>query len=69
MTYTERVLDELKARYPEQTEFIQAATEIPAPASRPLRAPTGRSRFDRRLNKIQFWVARNQVKHPTVALS
>ena len=28
MTYTERVLDELKARYPEQTEFIQAATEI-----------------------------------------
>ena len=28
MTYTERVLDELTARYPEQTEFIQAATEI-----------------------------------------
>ena len=28
MTYTERVLDELKARYPEQAEFIQAATEI-----------------------------------------
>ena len=28
MTYTERVLDELKARYPEQTEFIQVATEI-----------------------------------------
>ena len=28
MTYTERVLDELKARYPEQTEFLQAATEI-----------------------------------------
>ena len=28
MTYTERVLAELKDRYPEQTEFIQAATEI-----------------------------------------
>ena len=28
MTYTERVLAELKGRYPEQTEFIQAATEI-----------------------------------------
>ena len=28
MTYTERVLDELKTRYPEQPEFLQAATEI-----------------------------------------
>ena len=28
MTYTERVLAELKDRYPEQPEFIQAATEI-----------------------------------------
>ena len=28
MTYTERVLDELKTRYPEQHEFLQAATEI-----------------------------------------
>ena len=28
MTYTERVLAELKDRYPEQTEFIQVATEI-----------------------------------------
>ena len=28
MTYTERVLDELKTRYPEQSEFLQAATEI-----------------------------------------
>ena len=28
MTYTERVLAELKDLYPEQTEFIQAATEI-----------------------------------------
>ena len=28
MSYTQKVLDELKARYPEQPEFIQAATEI-----------------------------------------
>ena len=28
MTYTDRVLDELKTRYPEQPEFLQAATEI-----------------------------------------
>ena len=28
MSYTTRVLDDLKARYPEQTEFLQAATEI-----------------------------------------
>ncbi len=28
MSYTERVLADLKQRYPEQTEFIQAATEI-----------------------------------------
>ena len=28
MSYTQKVLDELKARYPEQKEFIQAATEI-----------------------------------------
>ena len=28
MTYCENVLADLKARYPEQTEFIQAATEI-----------------------------------------
>ncbi len=28
MTYTERVLAELKDRYPEQPEFIQAATEV-----------------------------------------
>ncbi len=27
MSYTQIVLDELKARYPEQPEFIQAATE------------------------------------------
>lgn len=28
MSYTQKVLEELKARYPEQPEFIQAATEI-----------------------------------------
>ena len=28
MSYTEKVLAELKQRYPEQTEFLQAATEI-----------------------------------------
>ena len=28
MSYTQTVLEDLKARYPEQTEFIQAATEI-----------------------------------------
>lgn len=28
MSYTQKVLEELKARYPEQLEFIQAATEI-----------------------------------------
>ena len=28
MTYSEKVIAELEARYPEQTEFIQAATEI-----------------------------------------
>ena len=28
MTYCENVLQDLKARYPEQTEFLQAATEI-----------------------------------------
>ena len=27
MSYTQKVLDELKARYPEQPEFIQAATD------------------------------------------
>ena len=28
MSYAQTVLEDLKARYPEQTEFIQAATEI-----------------------------------------
>ena len=28
MSYTQKAPDELKARYPEQPEFIQAATEI-----------------------------------------
>lgn len=28
MTYTQRVLDELRERYPEQPEFLQAATEV-----------------------------------------
>ena len=28
MTYSERVIDELKARYADQPEFIQAATEV-----------------------------------------
>ena len=28
MTYSERVIAELEARYPEQTEFIQAAKEV-----------------------------------------
>ena len=27
MSYTQTVLEDLKARYPEQTEFIQAATD------------------------------------------
>ena len=28
MSYTERVLEELKGRYAEQKEFLQAATEV-----------------------------------------
>ena len=28
MTYSERVLADLKDRYPEQPQFIQAATEV-----------------------------------------
>ena len=28
MTYSERILAELKERYPEQPQFIQAATEV-----------------------------------------
>ena len=28
MSYTQKVLEELKARYPEQPEFIQAAKEV-----------------------------------------
>ena len=47
MSYTQKVLDELKARYPEQPEFIQAATEVLGtiqPAHRrPSRVRGGRS--------------------------
>ena len=50
MSYTQKVLEELKARYPEQPEFIQAATEIlgtiqPALDAHPEYESTTRARF------------------------